>query len=105
MSRQGALLGLTLPLAAPLRYRGLRLMNPDALAGKEDMPLSQGFLLWEQAGGMPAGAETDAACEAPFPGNSYRAGVRAFVAMAPDYENHDGIASEAGQFWRDRRAG
>lgn len=118
LPRQGALLGLTLPLAAPLRYRGLRLMNPDALAGREDLPLSQGFLLWEQAGGMqperdlmrrhgtcdmPAGAEADAACEAPFPGNSYRAGVRAFAAMAPDSGNHDGIASEAGQFWRDRR--
>lgn len=103
LPRQGTLLGLTLPLAAPLRYRGLRLMNPDPLAESEYLPLSQGFLLWEQAGGMPAGTETDVACEAPFPGNSYRAGVRAFAAMAPDSGNHDGIASEAGQFWRDRR--
>ncbi|MFZ3140416.1 tRNA adenosine(34) deaminase TadA [Polaromonas sp.] len=107
---QGDLLGLTLTMAAPLRYRGLRLMNANGLTMSDEMPLSDGFLLWKQMGQdltrlhKPVNAATDVAYEIPFPGKGYCAGLRAFAAMASDFENGValGIAAEAEQFWRDR---
>src|SRR5918997_1664015 len=40
----GGLLGLTLPLASPERYRGLLVMN--TVLGTGDAPLSEGFRAW-----------------------------------------------------------
>lgn len=113
---QGTLLGLTLTMAAPLRYRGLRLMSSNGLMMSDEMPLGSGFLLWEQMNRKetdqdllrshkPASAETDRASVAPFSGKGYRAGLRAFAAMVSDFENGDAsiIAAEAEQFWRDCR--
>ena len=42
----GGLLGLTLPIAAPERYRGLLVMNTALATG--DAPLSPGFLAWRE---------------------------------------------------------
>ncbi|MCA1481372.1 alpha/beta fold hydrolase, partial [Bradyrhizobium sp. NBAIM08] len=42
----GGLLGLTLPMAAPQRYRGLLAMN--TTLGTGDTPLSPGFLAWRE---------------------------------------------------------
>ena len=42
----GGLLGLTLPMAAPERYRGLLVMN--TTLGTGDAPLSPGFLAWRE---------------------------------------------------------
>jgi tRNA(adenine34) deaminase len=43
-----SLLGLTLPMAAPLRYRGLRRMNAEARFIEDEQALSEGLWLWKQ---------------------------------------------------------
>lgn len=116
----GGLLGLTLPLAAPERYRGLLVMNTTLATG--DVPLSPGFLAWREmcaknpefdvarlfARGNPQmSAEECAAYNAPFPDRGHRAALRAFPAMVPEAENSDGAAlsREARSFWRERWQG
>lgn len=116
----GGLLGLTLPMAAPERYRGLVVMNTTLATG--DVPLSPGFLAWREmcaknpefdvarlfARGNPQmSAEECAAYNAPFPDRGHRAALRAFPAMVPEAENSDGAAlsREARSFWRERWQG
>jgi tRNA(adenine34) deaminase len=113
----GGLLGLTLPMAAPERYRGLLAMN--TMLGTGDAPLSPGFLAWREmcrtkpdfdvarlfARGNPhmSAAECEA-YNAPFPDRGHRAALRAFPAMVPDAPDTDGaaISREAREFWRTR---
>jgi tRNA(adenine34) deaminase len=93
----GGLLGLTLPMAAPARYRGLLVMN--TTLGTGDVPLSPGFLAWREmcaknpgfdvgrlfARGNPhLSSEECAAYNAPFPDAGHRAALRRFPAMVPD---------------------
>jgi tRNA(adenine34) deaminase len=116
----GGLLGLTLPMAAPERYRGLLVMNTTLATG--DVPLSPGFLAWREmcaknpefdvarlfARGNPQmSAEECAAYNAPFPDRGHRAALRAFPAMVPEAETSDGAAlsREARSFWRERWQG
>ena len=116
----GGLLGLTLPMAAPERYRGLLVMNTTLATG--DVPLSPGFLAWREmcaknpefdvarlfARGNPQmSAEECAAYNAPFPDRGHRAALRAFPAMVPEFEDSDGAAlsREARSFWRERWQG
>jgi tRNA(adenine34) deaminase len=116
----GGLLGLTLPQAAPQRYRGLLVMNTMLATG--DSPLSPGFIAWRQmcaknpefdvarllARGNPQmSAEECAAYQAPFPDKGHRAALRAFPAMVPTVEDQDGaaISRAAREFWRERWAG
>lgn len=116
----GGLLGLTLPMAQPQRYRGLLVMN--TTLGTGDAPLSPGFLAWRGmcaknpnfdvgrlfARGNPhlAAAEC-AAYDAPFPDAGHRAALRAFPPMVPDAPDADGAAlsREARDFLRSRWAG
>lgn len=116
----GGLLGLTLPMAAPDRYRALLVMN--TMLGTGDAPLSPGFLAWRQmcrtkpefdiarlfARGNPhmSAAECEA-YNAPFPDRGHRAALRAFPALVPDQPQADGaaISREAREFWRTRWAG
>jgi tRNA(adenine34) deaminase len=110
----GGLLGLTLPMAAPDRYRGLLAMN--TALGTGDAPLSPGFLAWRDmcaknpefdvarlfARGNPhMSAEECAAYNAPFPDRGHRAALRAFPRMVPDRPNADGaaVSREARDFW------
>jgi tRNA(adenine34) deaminase len=111
----GGLLGLTLPMAAPDRYRGLLVMN--TALGTGDVPLSPGFLAWREmcrtkpdfdvarmfARGNPhmSAAECEA-YNAPFPDRGHRAALRAFPAMVPDRPDADGaaVSREAREFWR-----
>jgi tRNA(adenine34) deaminase len=116
----GGLLGLTLPMAAPERYRGLLVMNTTLATG--DVPLSPGFLAWREmcaknpefdvarlfARGNPQmRAEECAAYNAPFPDRGHRAALRAFPAMVPEFEDSDGaaISREARSFWREHWQG
>ena len=116
----GGLLGPTLPMAAPERYRGLLVMNTTLATG--DVPLSPGFLAWREmcaknpefdvarlfARGNPQmRAEECAAYNAPFPDRGHRAALRAFPAMVPEAEDSDGaaISREARSFWRERWQG
>jgi tRNA(adenine34) deaminase len=101
----GGLLGLTLPMAAPDRYRGLLVMN--TALGTGDAPLSPGFLAWREmcaknpnfdvgrlfARGNPhLSPDECAAYNAPFPDAGHRAALRAFPPMVPDHPDADGAA-------------
>ncbi|MFC6280941.1 MULTISPECIES: tRNA adenosine(34) deaminase TadA [Polaromonas] len=116
----GGLLGLTLPMAAPQRYKGLLVMNTMLACG--DAPLSPGFLAWREmcaknpefdvarlfARGNPQmSVQECAAYNAPFPDKGHRAALRAFPAMVPEFEDSDGaaISREAKGFWREHWAG
>ena len=110
----GGLLGLTLPMAAPERYRGLLAMNTMLATG--EAPLSAGFLAWRAmcaanpgfdvarlfARGNPhLSAPECAAYNAPFPDRGHRAALRAFPAMVPDRPEADGaaVSRQARAFW------
>jgi tRNA(adenine34) deaminase len=116
----GGLLGLTLPLAAPERYRGLLVMNTTLATG--DAALSPGFLAWREmcaknpefdvarlfARGNPhMSPEECAAYNAPFPDRGHRAALRAFPAMVPDHPDADGaaVSRQAREFWSHRWSG
>jgi tRNA(adenine34) deaminase len=101
----GGLLGLTLPMDDPQRYRGLLVMN--TALGTGDAPLSPGFLAWREmcaknpgfdvarlfARGNPhMTPEECAAYNAPFPDAGHRAALRAFPAMVPDHPEANGAA-------------
>lgn len=116
----GGLLGLTLPMAAPQRYRGLLLMN--TLLATGDTPLSPGFLAWREmcaqkplygvgrlfARGNPHLTPAEcAAYDAPFPDAGHRAALRAFPRLVPERPEDEGAATsrQARAFWRDRWEG
>ena len=116
----GGLLGLTLPMAAPERYRGLLVMNTALATG--DAPLSPGFLAWRDmcaknpdfdvarlfARGNPhMGADECAAYSAPFPDRGHRAALRAFPPMVPETTEQDGasVSRAARDFWSEQWAG
>jgi tRNA(adenine34) deaminase len=101
----GGLLGLTLPMDDPGRYRGLLVMN--TTLGTGDAPLSPGFLAWRDmcaknpefdlarlfARGNPhLRPEESAAYGAPFPDSGHRAALRAFPPMVPDRPDANGAA-------------
>ncbi len=116
----GGLIGLTLPMAAPDRYRALLVMNTDLATG--DMPLGKGFLDWRaysnrnpdldimglmrRACSHLSDAEA-AAYAAPYPDASYKAGVRRFPNLVPDRPDAGGAAlsRDARTFWRERWTG
>ena len=105
---RNALLGLTLPMAAPQRYQNVRLIN-SLLAGNE-IPLSAGYLAWqatcvELSDDNPQTAEEKSfAWQLPFPDNGYRAALRAFRVMKLEGTTAEGtaISLAAHQFWRER---
>jgi tRNA(adenine34) deaminase len=116
----GGLLGLTLPMAAPERYRGLLVMNTTLATG--DLPLSPGFLAWREmcaknpdfdvarlfARGNPhLSGEECAAYSAPFPDRGHRAALRAFPPMVPDRPDADGaaVSRQAREFWSSHWSG
>ncbi len=116
----GGLLGLTLPMDAPDRYRALLVMN--TTLGTGDAPLSPGFLAWRAmcaknpefdvarlfSRGNPHLSEQEcAAYNAPFPDRGHRAALRAFPAMVPDAPDADGAATsrQAREFWSTRWSG
>ncbi len=110
----GGLLGLTLPMAAPGRYRGLLVMNTTLATG--ELPLSPGFLAWRgmcaknpafdiarlfARGNPQMSPEECAAYMAPFPDGGHRAATRIFPAMVPEFADSDGAAVSrlARDFW------
>lgn len=116
----GGLLGLTLPMDAPWRYEKLLVMNTGL--GTGDHPLGEGFLAWRAfnnrspdmdiAGLMkravPGITEAEAqAYAAPFPDQSYKAGVRRFPNLVPDNPQADGaeISRRAREFWKSQWTG
>ena len=113
----GGLLGLTLPMVAPQRYRGLLVMNTTLATG--EVPLSAGFLAWREmcaknpefdvarlfARGNPhMSAAECGAYNAPFPDRGHRAALRAFPPMVPEFADSDGaaVSRQARAFWREQ---
>jgi tRNA(adenine34) deaminase len=111
----GGILGLTLPMAAPERYKGLLVMNTTLATGEQ--PLSDGFLAWRDwcqsqplfdvgklfKRGNPGMTPTEmAAYNAPFPDKGFRAALRAFPPMVPEFADSPGaaISQQARDFWR-----
>ena len=111
----GGLLGLTLPMDAPGRYRGLVVMN--TALGTGDVPLSPGFKAWREmcttkpdfdiarllARGNPQMAKAEAAAYmAPYPDSGHRAATRAFPPMVPEHIDSEGAATSrrARDFWQ-----
>lgn len=101
----GGLLGLTLPMEMPERFRRILVMNTTLATGDE--PLSEGFLAWrdfvrETPGfsiprlmrrACPTLTEREtAAYDAPFPDDRYRAGVRRFPELVPSRPEDPGAA-------------
>lgn len=111
----GGLIGLTLPMAAPDRYRALLVMNTYLATAESALPA--GFLQWRSmcrnkpdfsvgrllARGNPQMSEAEsAAYDAPFPDVTYRAATRAFPEMVPESADADGVAvsRQAAAFWQ-----
>lgn len=99
----GGLLGLTMPMEAPTRYRGLVVMNTMLATG--EVPLSAGFLSWREmcrkkpgydvgkliARGNPTLSEAECdAYNAPFPDAGFRAALRSFPELVPDLPHDPG---------------
>lgn len=116
----GGILGLTLPMDAPQRYRGLLVMNTTLATG--ELPLSPGFLAWRQwcdknpefdvgrlfARGNPQMSQAEwQAYNAPFPGRGHRAALRAFPPMVPEFADSPGaaVSRRAQAFWKQDWAG
>ncbi len=116
----GGLLGLTLPVAAPARYKGLVVMNTMLATG--DAPLTPGFVAWREMcaknpafdiarlfsrGNPQMSAGECAAYMAPYPDAGHRAATRVFPAMVPEFPDSDGaaISREAREFWQNKWSG
>ena len=116
----GGLLGLTLPMVAPARYKRLIVMNTGLATGEQ--PLGPGFEAWklfnrsqpdlpikdlmERASPILSEAEAEAYA-APFPDQSYKAGVRRFPELVPDRPDAPGaaISRQARDWWQTAWAG
>jgi len=116
----GGLLGLTLPMDMPQRFSRLIVMNTALPTG--DVPLGKGFLDWRAyvqknpdlaAGRLlmrtcPHLSQAEAAAyDAPFPDARYKAGVRRFPQLVPEFVDSDGaaIGRAARDFWRNEWRG
>jgi pimeloyl-ACP methyl ester carboxylesterase len=116
----GGLLGLTLPMASPDRYKALLVMNTALATG--DIPLGDGFTAWRayartqhdldiaalmQRSTPTLSAAEAAAYAAPFPDARFKAGVRRFPELVPDHIDADGaaISRVARTWWRDSWSG
>ncbi len=118
----GGLLGLTLPQAMPERFKRLLVMNTGLGTGH----VTEGFKQWRAYAntqpdlacgkliqrGTPVLSDAEAAAyDAPFPGQRYKAGVRAFPNLVPDNSSDapdaPGVSTsvEAAEFWKTRWSG
>jgi pimeloyl-ACP methyl ester carboxylesterase len=116
----GGLLGLTLPMDLPGRFRRLLVMNTGIPVGK---PISEGFAAWKAfaatyhdvpVAGLVALSSPGAlnpydaaAYDAPFPDASYKAGVRRFPQLVPVEAGMEGVAygERARKFWAEEWRG
>ena len=110
----GGILGLTIPMDMPDRFKRLLVMNTAIPIGE---PLSAGFAKWKKfaakapeipVSGMFAADAWSAvnlmdalAYDAPFPDNSYKAGVRRFPQLVPVEPEMPGVqhGKRARAFW------
>lgn len=110
----GGLLGLTLPMDMPERFKRLLIMNTALINGRPGGPI---FAEWKREivepenvdlvqlfkKHAPGISDSDAwAFEAPFPDASYKAGVRKFPQLVAEKPHLEGVATSlrAASFWR-----
>jgi haloalkane dehalogenase len=108
----GGLLGLTLPMEMPERFKRLIVMNTTLAVGHSPGPGFDGWKAFAKANpdldvgklmkrGAPLSDAEVAAYDAPFPDARHKAGVRRFpelVMVAPDMEGAD-ISRRAAMWW------
>jgi hypothetical protein len=110
---------LTLPMEMPGHFARLLVMNTILPTG--DAPLGKGFLDWRAysnshpdmavgkllARSCPHLSPTEAAAyDAPYPDASYKAGVRRFPVLVPEFIDSPGAAGRsAREFWRNEWQG
>jgi haloalkane dehalogenase len=116
----GGILGLTLPMDMTDRFSRLLVMN--TTLGTGDVELSKGFLDWrawvKKNPDMVAGRLLKLTCphlsedecavyDAPFPDNSYKAGVRRFPEIVPDRPDAPGaeLSRQAREWLRTQWSG
>lgn len=116
----GGILGLTLPMDMPKRFKGLLVMNTTLATG--ETPLSEGFLSWRKwchdnpefevgklfaRGNKHLSSEETDAYNRPFKDRGHRAALQAFPPMVPEFLNSPGadISRRAAAFWRDEWQG
>ena len=116
----GGLIGLTIPMDMRDRFKRLIVMN--TALGTGDVPLGDGFIAWRAfcnrspdmdiAGlikrGVAGLSDTEAqAYAAPYPDQSYKAGVRRFPNLVPDNPDAGGaeLSRRARDFWSKEWAG
>ncbi len=115
----GGLLGLTLPMEMPQRFKRLLVMNTALAVGASPGPGFDGWKAYVKANpdlniaalmrrGTPVLSETEAeAYAAPFPDARYKAGVRRFpelVMVSPEMEGAD-ISRRAAKWWSSEWSG
>ena len=109
----GGLLGLTLPMEMPERFRRLLVMNTTLAVGESPSAGFDGWKAYVKANpdlnvgalmkrGTPILSSAEvAAYDAPFPDQRYKAGVRRFpelVMVSPEMEGAD-ISRRAAKWW------
>ncbi|WP_299368493.1 haloalkane dehalogenase [Winogradskyella sp.] len=115
----GGLLGLTLPMEIPDRFKRLIIMNTALINGKPAGPV---FAKWKGEITKPENvdlvklfktyapgiSDKDAAAyEAPFPDKTYKAGVRKFPQLVAEEPHLEGVATSlrAAEFWKNEWEG
>jgi len=113
----GGLLGLTLPMDYPDRFKRLIVMNTGF--GTGDIPLGKGFLEWREFvrknPNFSVGAlmkrstphltdEEVRAYDAPYPNDRYKTGARMFPSLVPDNPNAEGadVSRRAREWWNEK---
>ncbi|MGH8516725.1 MAG: haloalkane dehalogenase [Panacagrimonas sp.] len=116
----GGVLGLTLPMDLPGAFSKLLVMNTTLATG--DVKLTDGFLAWrafnnsrpdlDVAALMKRSIKTLADAEAqayaaPFPDVQYKAGVRRFPNLVPEFADSPGaeVSRRAREWWRTQWSG
>ncbi|HUX25130.1 MAG TPA: haloalkane dehalogenase [Burkholderiales bacterium] len=116
----GGLLGLTLPMDMPQRFKRLLVMN--TALGTGDQPLTEGFVAWRAWNNKNSDMDiaklmarscphlSAAECQAyaaPYPDASYKAGVRRFPNLVPDRPDAEGaeISRRARSWWQSQWSG
>ncbi|MEM6726232.1 MAG: alpha/beta fold hydrolase, partial [Bacteroidota bacterium] len=115
----GGLLGLTLPMEMPERFKRLIIMNTALINGQPAGPV---FAEWKnEISGQPnvdliqlfkkhapgISDQAAAAYEAPFPDARYKAGVRKFPQLVAEEPHLEGVATslKAADFWQNHWEG
>lgn len=104
-----AVFGLTLPMAAPLRYRGLMVLSEDDGQVSGEIPIQGGIALWNdyfreralQSSHRVIRNKQKPGEHEPYPNQGYRNGMRKYTAEIPIFNltEINELLHEVGEFW------